>query len=156
MAEFASHAVGTAGLTTGVIGTALGVLNGGLGILGGNGGMMLGARNFEQAYATQHDIDDVKTIAQKDSEIARLNSKIYSDESDLAVYKQIQSEINALKEQLNAKWTDQAVINATTNTGLTTLSNQMVSISNVVNSITKTAVPTSAICNFGCSCTSNV
>lgn len=37
MAEFASHGVANAGLTTGIIGTALGVLNGGLGLLNGNG-----------------------------------------------------------------------------------------------------------------------
>lgn len=40
MAEFASHGVGSAALTTGIIGTALGVINGGL--LGGHGGIFGG------------------------------------------------------------------------------------------------------------------
>ena len=154
MAEFASHAVGNAGLVTGVIGTALGVLNGGLGILGGGNGMMNLGRAYETTYATQHDLDDVKTIAQKDSEIARLNAKIYSDEADIAVYKQVRAEIKELSDLVNAKNTEQAVINATVNSGLTTLSAQVRSVTDVVNSITKTAVPTSAICNFGCGCSS--
>lgn len=148
MAEFASTGVGNAGLATGIIGTALGVLNGGLGFLGNNGLM---AKSYEQSYATMHDINDIKIIAEKDSEIARLNAKIYSDESDLALYKNIQSEINALRDAMNSKWTDQAVVNAVASNNIATLNNQVVTLQNNLGSITKTAVPTSAICNFGCS-----
>lgn len=148
--SYASKGVANAGLATGIVGSVLGVLGGGLSMLGGNG--LVGTKCFEQAYATQHDIDDVRTIASKDAEIARLNAKIYSDESDLAVYKQVQGEINALKEQMNAKWTDQAVVNAVTSNNISTLNNQVLNMNNILGQITKTAVPSSAICNFGNGC----
>ena len=145
MAEFASKGVAGSGLGLGIAGTALGLLNGNL-------GFMNRAMTYDQEYACHHDLHCVKELMEKDSEIARLNAKVYSDESDIAMYKYFDGELKTLREQINAKNTEQAVINATVNTGLATLNGQVQSIANTVNSITKTAIPTSAICNFGCGC----
>lgn len=149
MAEFASKGVAGTGLGLGIAGTALGLLNNGF----GNGLFGLRQANtYEQEMACQHDLNCLKEMMSKDAEIARLNAKNYSDESDIAVYKYINSEINNIKDRIYSNEKDQAVINATVNTGLATLGSQIASVSATVANITKTAVPTSAICNFGCGC----
>lgn len=147
MAEFASKGVAGSGLGLGIAGTALGLLNGGLNGLMGNA-----PAAFEQCAACQNDINNLKAIMSRDAEIARLNAKVYSDESDLAVYKYVNAELNAIKDRINVNEREQAVINAKVDTGLSTLSGQIQSIAATVNGITKTAVPTSALCNFGCGC----
>ena len=132
-------ALGTVGTVLGSIGTA-GVLGnltgGGLPILGN------GANN-----AT---IASLKECEAKDMEIAQLKSEKYTDRAVLDLYKYVDGEFKAMRETANTKWTDQAVTNSLLNTGLTSLNGQVQSIANTVNEITRVAVPSSAICNFGC------
>lgn len=75
--DYASHGVGTAGLTTGIIGTVLGsgILNNGL------GGLFGGNQNPAASPIYQ--------IAQKDAEITRLQAEKYSDNKNAELAKEI-------------------------------------------------------------------
>lgn len=84
----------------------------------------------------------------KDAEISRLESEKYTNNAVIDLYKYIDGELKSMREQLNAKWTEQAVVNANLSNGLTALSGQAASTAQLVAQITKTAVPSSAICNF--------
>lgn len=144
----------------GIIGTALGglaVVGNGMGLLNNGGGC------YQNSNATMHDIEDTQKLAEKDAEIARLNSERYSDaalasakefttQATIDIYKELKADINTMKEQAAGKWSDQAVINANITNGMTAINGQVQSTAALVAQITKTAVPTSAICNFGCGC----
>lgn len=102
MGEFASKGVAGAGLGTGIAGLSLGVLNtiGGLGGLLGNRvgcGYGIGPMGYPV------DLYQSELMAQKNAEIARLNAKVYSDESDLAIYKYFEGKIAALEEVYKEK-----------------------------------------------------
>ena len=75
--DYASHSVGTAGLTTGIIGTVLGsgILNNGL------GGLFGGNQNPTASPIYQ--------LAQKDAEITRLQAEKYSDNKNAELAKEI-------------------------------------------------------------------
>lgn len=144
----------------GIIGTALGglaVVGNGMGLLNNGGGC------YQNSNVTMHDIEDTQKLAEKDAEIARLNSERYSDaalasakeyatQATIDVYKELKSDINGLKEQAAGKWAEQGIVNANITNGMTALNGQVQSTAALVAQITKTAVPTSAICNFGCGC----
>ncbi len=146
MGEFASKGVAGAGLGTGIAGLALGVLNGGLGnLLGGYGyGYGRGYGYGGCGYGTYGDVGISEALAERDAEIARLSAKTYSDESDLTLYKYFDGKIKELNDKMN----EQAVYNATVNGALGTITNQIAQLQSLVGSITKTAVPASAVCNF--------
>ena len=97
-----------------------------------------------------HDVDTLKELMAKDAEIAKYKSEKYADGVGIELYKYIDGELKDIRATQNAKWTDQAVINATLNQGLTALSGQVTAVANTVNQITKVAVPQSSIYNFGC------
>lgn len=110
--EYASRAVGNAGLTTGIIGTALGALNGagGLEFLG------MGPRRPRDEGdipVTRHDMGLYRELAEKDFKIASLESNKYTDQQ----IRELSDKLNAkmdmqfggVQQQLNA----QAVWNAT-------------------------------------------
>lgn len=106
--EYASRAVGNAGLATGIIGTALGAINGagGLEVLG------LGPRprrDEGDIPVTRHDMSLYREINEKDFKIASLESNKYTDQkiSDLAT--QMNMRFDGVQQQLGA----QAVWNAT-------------------------------------------
>jgi len=88
--EYASRAVGNAGLTTGIIGTALGALNGagGLELLG------LGSKKRDEGDipVTRHDMGLYREISDRDFKIASLESNQYTD-----------AQIRDLSDKLNAK-----------------------------------------------------
>ena len=140
----AEYIAGKGTTAMGVIGTVLGSI-GAAGILNGTGLNLLG-NNPAQT------IDYVREIENKDMELAQLRAEKYSDKSNLEVYKYFDGELKELRSELNTKFTDQAVINSTLSNGLATINNQVTTITNLVAGITKTAVPSSAICNFGCGC----
>lgn len=100
--------------------------------------------------ACMHDVDTVKELMEKDATIAKYQSEKYADGVGLELYKYIDGELKDIRATQNAKWTDQAVINATVNQGLTALNGQVAAVANTVSQITKVAVPQSSICNFGC------
>lgn len=97
-----------------------------------------------------HDVNTLKELMAKDAEIAKYRSEKYTDTVGLEVYKYFDGQLKDLREAQNAKWTDQAVINANVNQGLTALSGQVAAVANTVGQITKVAVPQSSVCNFGC------
>lgn len=132
-------ALGTVGTVLGSIGTA-----GVLGNLTGGGLPILGNGANNAAIAS------LKECEAKDMEIAQLKSEKYTDKAVLDLYKYVDGEFKSIRESSSVKWTEQAVINAKVDTGLATLSGQAQSIANTVNEITRVAVPSSAICNFGC------
>lgn len=90
--EFASRAIGNAGLTTGIIGSALGVLNG----MGGIGGL-LGGGCPENQPVTRYEFGLEKENAAKDAEIALLKANTYQDQKNLEVYKYIDGELREIR-----------------------------------------------------------
>ena len=110
--EYASRAVGNAGLTTGIIGTALGALNGagGLEFLG------MGPRRPRDEGdipVTRHDMGLYRELAEKDFKISSLESNKYTDQQirDLSdkLNARMDMQFGGVQQQLNA----QAVWNAT-------------------------------------------
>lgn len=140
MAEFASHAVGTAGLTTGIIGTALGVLNGGLNVMGN------GVNNNINQYATKSDLAYAQELAKKDSEIALLQSEQNTEVKIADVYERIMTRVNA-DQRAQADWNAaQSVANAQMSAAIATNTNSIAALQNTCNNITKTVVPITSVC----------
>lgn len=140
MAEFASHGVANAGLTTGIIGTALGVLNGGAGLL--NGGLF----NNNDCYVTKEEFKMGQELARKDSEIALLKSEQNTEIKIADVYERLITRINA-DSRAQADWNaSQAVANAQMSAAIATNANSIAALQNVCGQITKTIVPKEAIC----------
>lgn len=152
MGEFASKGVAGAGLGTGIAGLSLGVLNtiGGLGGLLGN---RIGCGYGMGPMGYPVDLYQSQLMAQKDAEIARLNAKVYSDESDLAIYKYFEGKISALEAEIANNKLEQCKFNSTVTATLGTIGGQIASLQNLMASITKTAVPQSAVCDFNSCCT---
>lgn len=150
----AEYVAGRGTTALGIIGTVLGSL-GTAGALGGANflsgvGKQAAAVPYEMTGACMHDVDTIKELMGKDAEIARYRSEKYADTVGLEVYKYFDGQLKDIRENQNAKWTEQAVINANVNQGLTALSGQVAAVTNTVSQITKVAVPQSSICNFGC------
>lgn len=150
----AEYVAGKGTTALGIIGTVLGSIGtagvAGNGLLSGLTGKQAVATPFEMTSACMHDVSTLKELMAKDAEIAKLNSEKYSDKVGIELYKYIDSELKDIRATQNAKWTDQAVINANVNQGLTALSGQVAAVANTVGQITKVAVPQSSVCNFGC------
>lgn len=149
----AEYVAGKGTTALGIIGTVLGSIGtagvAGNGILSGLTGKQAVAP-YEMTGACMHDVDTLKELMAKDAEIAKYKSEKYADGVGIELYKYIDGELKDIRATQNAKWTDQAVINATMNQGLTALSGQVTAVANTVNQITKVAVPQSSICNFSC------
>lgn len=110
--EYASRAVGNAGLTTGIIGTALGALNGAGGLDLLNFGPRR-PRDDGDIPVTRHDMGLYRELAEKDFKIASLESNKYTDQQirDLSdkFNARMDMQFGGVQQQLNA----QAVWNAT-------------------------------------------
>lgn len=148
MGEYASKGVAGAGLGTGIAGLSLGVLNAmgnGLGL----GSSVLGRAT---GVTTATEMSYSEALAARDAEIARLNAKAYSDESDLAVYKYFESKITSINERINSMELSQAQTNSAVNASLNVLNGQVQAANETLSNITRTAIPTSAICNFNSTC----
>jgi len=166
------HNVASTGTTAlGIIGTTLG----GAALAFNNGalGNILGARQtaastpyYEASTVCMHDLDMAKQLYEKDSELSQLKSEQYTNgvANDLRNYvdrlfyngyKEVKSDLSGVNDKINEAATAQAVINATVNSGLSALTAQAAQTAAVVANITKTAVPRTAICNFGCNCSSD-
>lgn len=142
MAEFASHGVANAGLTTGIIGTALGVLNGGLGLLNNNGNNI----NCCNRFVTKDELNYVQEIGKKDAEIALLKSEQNTEVKIADVYERLITRINA-DAKAQADWNaTQSVANAQMSSAIATNANSIAALQNVCGQITKTIVPKDAIC----------
>ena len=103
MAEYASHGVGTAGLTTGIIGTGLGVLNsmgnGGGGILGG----LFGGGCGGNATVNRFELEQQNEINNLKSQIALRDANIYGDQKLLEVYKYFDGELKDVRNAICAQ-----------------------------------------------------
>lgn len=158
MAEFASKGVAGAALGTGIAGLTLGVGNlmRGNGLLGGlfGGGCYNGGCS-ENQLVNRYELQQEQKIANLESQIALRDANTFTDSKIIELYKYVDGELKDIRATQNDKWTEQAVINCKQSSGLSVLGSQVQDITNVVNSITKTAVPSSAICDFGCGCGCN-
>jgi hypothetical protein len=157
MGEFASKGVAGAGLGTGIAGLSLGVLNS-AGLLGST------AKNYISEGTSRNctsaiDMSFLNALAEKDAIIARYESKSYTDEAGLTLYKYIDTKFNELYECINQFKQDQVAINTTVTAGMSTMSNQLANLQAVVNGITKTAIPSSVVCSFtpasSCGCSTS-
>lgn len=120
--EYASRAVGNAGLTTGIIGTALGALNGagGIGELIGAGNRPRGPQNEGDIPVTRHDMGLYRELAEKDFRIASLESNQYTDQKVAELTEKMNDKIAGVTNQMNMQFggvqqqlNAQAVWNAT-------------------------------------------
>lgn len=142
--EYASKAVGTAGLTTGIIGTALGALGGGMSLLGNNG--IMTANTGMDAGVTRYDLDMMKQLLEKDSEIALLKSEQNTEIKIADVYERLITRINA-DQRAQADWNaSQSVINAQISGAIATNSASIASLQNCCDKITKIVIPNTSIC----------
>lgn len=146
----AEYVAGRGTTALGIIGTVLGSIGtagSGLNLLGANP-----AAVYENSNICVHDAQMMQELAKKDAEISRLQGEQYTNNAVIDLYKYIDGELKNMREQSNGKWTEQAVVNANLSNGLTALSGQAASTAQLVAQITKTAVPSSAICNFNSGC----
>lgn len=135
--EYASKGVAGTGLGLGIAGTALALLsNGGLGNLG------LGGANASQRYITKDEGAMMQQLTAKDSEIALLKADKYTDQKISDAYRELQLQINALKDGQCAINTQQAVMNATQTAQLSCLQQQVAQL----QSLTKLVVPNGSVC----------
>lgn len=140
MAEFASKGVAGTGLGLGIAGTALGILNGGLGnIFGANSMANVCSDN---TFVNRHELDLVNRIVSKDSEIALLKSNVYTDQKLTDVYSNLQTQLNAIKENQNAVNMQQAVYNGTNTAAISCIQGQIAQL----QGLTKLVVPNSSVC----------
>lgn len=146
MAEFASKGVAGTGLGLGIAGTALGLLAGGLNPLGATA-------CSEDHIVSRYELEQEQKIAKLQSDLALRDANTYNDQKMLDMYKYLDAQLKDIRSTQNDKWTSQAVINCQVSSGLDVLNSQTASLANTLASITKTAVPTSAICNFNQCCT---
>ena len=144
MAEYASHGVGAAGLTTGIIGTSLGVLNSGL--LNGTGlGGLFGGNCNAAAYAcsdnmavNRYEAAQSARIAELETEVKLRDANIYTDSklNDLRNY--MERRLDHVEHEL----CDQRVYNATNTAALSCVQGQIAQLM----SLTKLVVPNGSIC----------
>lgn len=145
MAEFASKGVAGTGLGLGIAGTALGLLSNGF------------VNNCsENTPVTRYEQELTQQLAEKDSQIALRDANTYNDQKLLELYRYIDGELKDIRSSQNDKWTNQAVINCQSSSGLNVLNSQVQDIRSVVNSITRTAVPASAVCSFSNCCNGDI
>lgn len=136
--QYATNGKGNLGVTLGAIGTGLSVLNGGLGLVGNNS-----YHNTDGGrYVTKDELDYVQTIGAKDSEIALLKSEQNTEIKIADVYERLITRINADQRAQSDVNAAQAVYNASANSAIAVLQNQV----GVLNGLTKTIVPITNVC----------
>lgn len=141
----------------GVAGTALGLgITGTVGTIGsllsGNGFWGNGWGRNNGYNGAGFDITISEALSQRDAQIARLEAKAYSDESDLAIYKYFDGKIKAIDDRFHAMELEQCKINSTVNATLGVLGSQLNEARATLASITQMAIPESKVCNFDNCC----
>lgn len=157
MGDFASKGVAGAGLGTGIAGLSLGVLNSMGGLFGGCGrnngwGWNNGWNNgcgcgYGDGYGYNNgrwDVQVSEALAERDAAIAQLRSEKYADSVGLDIYKYFDGQLKDIRQQM----CDQAVFNEKMSGTISVVANQIAALQVLTNSITKTAIPESAICDF--------
>lgn len=149
MGDYASKGVAGSGLGLGIAGTALGLLNSngcGNGILGGLFGNNCAGRMGFGA--------ELQYVSSLQAENAMLKSENYSDKVAKEVYQQTRIDNAALKTELKELMDlrEQIVLGkvnevaTVTKCNLDQINGSIAALANVVNGITKTVIPTTAIC----------
>ena len=166
MAEFVAGK-GTTAL--GIIGTVLGSLgvagNGGMGLnLFGNSGVPQGGYGYgpyqqghicsEDHVVNRYEVAQQAKIAELETKVALRDANTYADQKLLEVYKYFDGEIKDIRSTMCANDKAQAVVNANLNASIIALNGQVAATAATLAGITKTAVPRSSICDFGCGCNS--
>lgn len=139
--EYASRAVGNAGLATGIVGTALGVLNGGAGLLG-----VMGGGQGVNTPVTRYDIANLKELMAKDQEIAILKSEQNTEIKIADVYERIMTRVNQDQRDQSAWNAQQMVNNAQMSAAISANASSISALQNCCGQITKTVVPNTSIC----------
>lgn len=147
MAEFASKGVAGAGLGLGVAGTALGLASGGLGNL--LGGMFGGNGCAGNSVVNRYELGLIQEISAKDARIGLLEADKYTDQKLTEVYKDLNSQIGALNDKIQANRDEQnaincqqAVYNGTMNATISCIQNQIAQLMG----LTKLVVPNTSVC----------
>lgn len=134
--EYASRAVGNAGLATGIIGTALGALNG----AGGLDLLNVGPRRPRDEGdipVTRHDMGLYRELSEKDFKIASLEANKYTDQKIADLTMQMNMRFDGIQQQLNA----QSVWNATQQGVLGCLQGQVAQL----QSMTQLVIPNRSV-----------
>lgn len=148
--EYASKGVANTALGTSIGGVILGLLNGGANVLGarpvnasGNG------MCSENQYVNRYEMTLTQAISSKDGEIALLKSERYTDERLVEVYKDLNRQINAVNEKIqanrdeqNAVNCQQAVFNGTMTSTVGCLQQRIACL----QSLTKVVIPKDSVC----------
>ena len=145
--EYASKAVGNAGLTTGIIGTALGALNG----AGGLDLLNVGPRRPRDdgdIPVTRHDMGLYRELSEKDFKIAALESNKYTDQQVRELSDKMNAKIDAFAAQTGMRFdgvqqqlNGQSVWNATQQANLACLQNQIAQL----QSMTQLVIPNRSV-----------
>lgn len=130
----------------------LGILNGGAGLLGAhmaNAGCNTAAACSENQPVNRYEMTLAQAISSKDGEIALLKSERYTDERLVEVYKDLNRQINAVKEKIqanrdeqNAVNCQQAVFNGTMTSTVGCLQQQIACL----QSLTKVVISKDSVC----------
>ena len=141
--EYASKAVGTAGLTTGIIGSALGLMGGGASLLTGMGGAI------EERHVTRHEMDLLREIIDGKQANAILTAQADVDKKIVDVYNALAKQDKEIREKVESNYkeqnkvnTDQAVYNGVNSATL----NCMQSRIDELLALTARKVPNSSVC----------
>lgn len=147
--EYASKGVAGAGLGTGIAGLSLGVLNSMGGLLGAHSGIV-GATNN---YVTKEELNYAQQISAKDAEIALLKSENNTETKMVEVYRQVETELNRLRDKVDNNqnmqqaWNaSQSVANAHMSANIATNTASIATLSGIVDGITKLVVPKNVVC----------
>ena len=138
MAEYASHGVGAAGLTTGIIGTALGALNSG--VFNGMGGL-LGGGNCgcnENIAVNRYEAAQNARIAELETEVKLRDANTYT----LGEVGKLRDYMEHRFDRVEHELCDQRTYNATNTAALGCMQGQIAQLM----SLTKLVVPNGSIC----------
>ena len=140
MAEFASKGVAGSGLGLGIAGTALGVLAGGL----NNLGFGLGRSNNcgVDSVVNRYELAQESRIATLEADKKLLESTIYTNSQLNEVRNYVDRRFAGVEAKLGA----QDVYNATNTAAVGCINTQITNLQSLVNGITKTVVPITAVC----------
>lgn len=142
MAEFASKGVAGSGLGLGIAGTALGVLNGGNGILGSLFGNRSACGCSEDHFVNRYEQGLIQENATLKADKKLLESTIYTDGKLNDFRNYVDNKFAGVEARINA----QDVYNATNTATISCINGQVACLQNVLNGITKTVVPITAVC----------
>lgn len=151
MGDYASKAVGTAGLTTGIIGTGLGLMamhGDGFGLFGGgNKTSELQAKISEltaEKYANNVGIEVYKAAAERDAKQNAIVADLAKEIADIRVREAaLHGEINTNNAAIQGQI---ASVAAAATNGINVLTANLACLQNTVSGITKTIVPITAVC----------